>query len=141
LQLARVFLSRCEWIAPIAKSDSPVRDCARGVFPQNCVESFDGSAELERMQQGHRTIKIALRRCIARCGEVNLSHLLAVPMRMLLRHSLRGSKHQQDSCDEFVHGQDQIIAGPTTTLRMTYVENCAAVRDGPRRNYPTIADG
>ena len=79
LQLALVFLSRCERIAPIAKSDSPVRDRARRVFPQNRVKSFDGTAELERMKQGYRAIKIALRRFVARCGEVNLSQLLAIP--------------------------------------------------------------
>jgi hypothetical protein len=34
---------------------------ARAVFPQGCVKSFDGSAELERMKQGQRSIKIAMR--------------------------------------------------------------------------------
>ena len=53
------------------------------------------------MQQGYRAIKIALRRFIARCGEVNLSQLLAIPMLMLLRHSTRRNEHQQDSRNEF----------------------------------------
>ena len=53
------------------------------------------------MKQGYRAIKIALRRFVARCGEVNLSQLLAVPMLMLLRHSTRRNEHQQDSRDEF----------------------------------------
>jgi hypothetical protein len=92
LQLSLGLLSRREGIAPIAKSDSPVCDGAGGVLPQSRVESVDGTAELEGMKQGDRTIELILRRCIAGCGEANLSHFLAIPMLVLLRHTAGGSE-------------------------------------------------
>jgi hypothetical protein len=47
------------------------------------------------MKQGYRTIEIALRRFVARCGEVNLPELLAIPMRVLLRHATGRNEQQQ----------------------------------------------
>ena len=49
---------------------------------QNRVKSFDGTAELEGMKQRHRVIEIALRCLVTRCGEVDFSQLLAIPIRM-----------------------------------------------------------
>src|SRR5580693_2296782 len=72
LQLALVLLSRCEGIAPVAERDSPVRDCAAGIFAQNGIKPFDRTAELERMQQGYSTIKFALRHGVTRRGKANL---------------------------------------------------------------------
>jgi hypothetical protein len=63
------------------------------------------------MEQGHRAIKIARRRLVARCGEVNLSHLLAVPMLMLLCRSTRRNEHQQDSRDEIFPVQLRLPTG------------------------------
>jgi hypothetical protein len=63
------------------------------------------------MEQGHRAIKIARRRLVARCGEVNLSQPLAIPMLMLLRHSTRGNEHQKNSRDEFFPVQWRFLVG------------------------------
>ena len=49
-------------------------------------------ARLEGMKQGYRTIEIALRRFIARCGEVHLSELLAIPVLVLLRQTTGGNE-------------------------------------------------
>jgi len=94
LQLALVFLSRCERIAPIAKCDSPVRDCARRIFSQHCVKAFYGTAELEGMQQRYSAVEILLRDVIARCGKVYRSQFLTSPMLMLLRHAARCRQDQ-----------------------------------------------
>jgi hypothetical protein len=64
------------------------------------VKALYGTAELERMKQGYREIKIALRWFVARGGEVDLSQLLAIPMLLLLRHSRRRDGHQQDRRDD-----------------------------------------
>jgi hypothetical protein len=54
------------------------------------------------MKQCYRPIEIALGGFVARCGKVNLSQFLAIPVLMLLRHSMRRREHQQDSRNEFV---------------------------------------
>jgi hypothetical protein len=41
-QLAFVFGSRRERIAPIAQRDTPVSDSARRILPQHSIESVDG---------------------------------------------------------------------------------------------------
>jgi hypothetical protein len=51
------------------------------------------------MKQSDRAIKIALCQFVARCGEVNLSQPLAIPVLMPLRHSTRRNQHQRDSRD------------------------------------------
>src|SRR5260370_19337205 len=89
LQLALVFHSRRERITPIAKSDSPVRDLASRVLPQHRVESFDGTAELEGMQQRYRPVEFFLRHFVARFGKAHRSQPLAMPMLMLLRSAAR----------------------------------------------------
>ena len=102
LQLVLVFLSWGEGIAPVAKSDSPVRDSAGLVFIQNRIKSLDRTAELEGMQQGYRAIELALRRLVTRRGELNLSQSLAIQVLMFLRHSARGDDRQQDSRDDWL---------------------------------------
>jgi hypothetical protein len=101
LQLASVFDSRREGVAPIAKRDSPVRDGAGRILPQYRSKSFYCTAELERMQQSNRAIKFSLCRLVARGSEVNLSQLLGGPMLVFLRHYARRSYDQQHSSNDF----------------------------------------
>jgi hypothetical protein len=63
------------------------------------------------MKQGYRAIEIALRRFVARGGEVNLSQLLAFLKLMLLRHSMRRNERQQDGRDEFFPVQWRLRPG------------------------------
>jgi hypothetical protein len=79
------------------------------------------------MKQGYRAIKIDLRRFVARCGEVNLSQLLAIPVLMFLRHSMPGNEHQQDSGDGFLAVQwrlnGAIYSGATTRTARRHSAN------------------
>jgi hypothetical protein len=53
------------------------------------------------MQQRDGAINLILCGIIAGRGKVNLTQLLISPMLVLLRHSTRRKKDQQDSRDEF----------------------------------------
>ena len=84
LQLAFLFHSGRERIAPIAEGNSPVRDSAGWILSQNRMESFYGTAELEGMQQRNRPIEFLLSHLVAGGGKVHRSQPLDVPMRVLL---------------------------------------------------------
>jgi hypothetical protein len=58
------------------------------------VESFNGAAELEGMEQGDGVVEVVLRWLAAGCGEVHGSKLFAISVRMLLRRVARREQGQ-----------------------------------------------
>jgi hypothetical protein len=58
------------------------------------VETFDGTAELEGMEQGDGVVEVFLRWFAAGCGEMHRSQLFAVSVRMLLRKVVRRQQGQ-----------------------------------------------
>jgi hypothetical protein len=44
------------------------------------------------MQQRYRPVEFLLRHFVARCGEMHLAQLLAIPMLMLLRYATRSQR-------------------------------------------------
>lgn len=83
-KLGRRASAHGERVAPAAQRNPPLRHRARGVGGERRVERLDRGAELERVEQGHRTVECRLRARGTRSGEMDRPQLLTRQARVLV---------------------------------------------------------